>query len=319
MDQQRFSGLSGALIRFLHHADYAWFLPLLARIPLSAGYFLADLRGRLNARLGRDWRSMALGTRHVARQSAAGYRLLYPQTTEKEMAALVQERFKAESLEEFEGCLMAAGRIAKLQHEILPEVFLTTCKQRNGGMVLLTLHFESFLLGVLFLAQNGIKVNVMTSSVTRHPQVARAVQNHFFNKYRGMERYLNGGKMLDMEEGLRPFYQLLKRGECLVVLADAPAVAGGAVATPCFLGKQRQLAGGALRLAQKTDSAIGAFTCRLVTPGSYLVKGGPVLSSHNPQALDVIYRFLSDEIEATPGKWQAVDLLPLMTPIESGE
>jgi lauroyl/myristoyl acyltransferase len=127
---------------------------------------------------------------------------------------------------------------------------------------------------------------------------------------------MNGGRMLDMELGLRPFYQMLERGECLVILADAPAVVGSAVATPYFLGCRRQMAGGALRMARKTGSDIGAFVCRYLKPGQYCLKGGPIVSAGDPQAFDTVYRYLSDEIEAAPGRWWASDLLPLMTPVD---
>jgi len=316
MNQRKFDGVYGAAVRFLHHADYAWALPLMARMPLEIGYRLAWLRGVFNGRLGRDWRSVALEARHVARQSAAGYRELRPQATEAELTSLVLERFRAESLEEFEGQLIAAGRVVELQWDIQPEDFLTVCRQRKRGLVLMTPHFDSFWLGTVFLAQEGLTVNAMTSAVTHHPLVAPAVQQHFFKKYRGMERVLNGGRMLNMELGLRPFYQMLERGECLVVLADAPAVAGGATATPYFLGRRRLMAGGALRMAQKTDSDIGAFVCSFTGPGHYLLKGGPVMSARDPRALDAVYRYLSNEIEATPGRWYASDLLPLMIPVD---
>lgn len=318
MNQQRFGGISGATLNFLHHADYAWFLPLIARMPLRIGYLLAGLRGIVNGRFGRDWRSMALGTRHISRQSAAGYRILRPKATEAELKTLVQERFYAESLEEFEGRLIAADRVAELKRDILPADFLAACRQRERGLVLLTPHFESFWLGTVFLGQAGVTVNAMTSSITHDPLVTAAVQQHFFKKYRGMERMMNGGRMLNMEDGLRPFYQMLERGETLVILADAPAIAGGASATPYFLGSRRRMAGGALRMASKTGSDIGAFVCRHVKMGQYLVKGGPIIPANEPQAFDTVYRYLSDEIEATPGKWYASDLLPLMTAVEKG-
>ncbi|MBK9237097.1 MAG: methyltransferase domain-containing protein [Rhodoferax sp.] len=90
--------------------------------------------------------------------------------------------------------------------------------QRNRGLVLLTPHFDSFFLGVAFLARNGAKVNLMSSAVTQQPGVDAAVTRHFSSKYRGLENYLNGGRVLDMETGLRQFYRLLERGETLVVL-----------------------------------------------------------------------------------------------------
>lgn len=62
--------------RLAHRADFAWVLPFIARLPLTLGYALSGWRGRFNAASGRDWRSVALGFRHIRRQSLAGYRLL---------------------------------------------------------------------------------------------------------------------------------------------------------------------------------------------------------------------------------------------------
>ncbi|MFA6498755.1 MAG: hypothetical protein WC256_08230 [Desulfurivibrionaceae bacterium] len=276
---------------------------------------LSAWRGIINGRIGRDWRSVALGTRHVARQSAAGYRLLRSKVSDAELRELVRERFQVESREEFEGRLIVAGRVSELQRTFGPDTFLSACLRREKGLLLLTPHFDSFMLGIAFLGLAGVKINVMTSAVTNDPLVDPAVQAHFFKKYRGMERMMNGGRMLDMESGLRPFYQMLDRGECLVVLADSPAIVGGVTATPYFLGCRRLMAGGALRIAQKTGSDIGTFVCHYLTPASYQVKGGPIVAARDPQALDATYRFLSEEIKATPGKWWASDLLPLMSPV----
>lgn len=304
------------IVRLLHNLDYAQALPLMAKLPLCLGYMLSELRGVINGCIGRDWRSMALGTRHVARHTAEGLRLLKPLASEPELHALVRERFQTESREEFEGRLIAAGRVPELHWAIAPADFLSNClQQREKGLLLLTPHFDSFMLGIAFLGLAGVKVNVMTSSLN-DPRISAAVQEHFFRKYRGMEDVMNGGRMLDKEKGLRPFYQMLERGECLVILADIPAEAGGVTASPQFLGCRRLLSGGALRMARKTGSDIGAFVCRCDKPGNYRVQGGPIVAARDPQSLDIVYSFLSEEIQATPGKWWASYLLPLMTPVD---
>ena len=62
------------LLTVLHHLDFAWLLPCLAQLPLGWAFWLGHQRGLFNARTGRDWRSMALGMRHIRRQSVAGFR-----------------------------------------------------------------------------------------------------------------------------------------------------------------------------------------------------------------------------------------------------
>ncbi len=308
--------LTWAMVRTLQPIDYALLLPLMARLPLFAGYALSALRGRLNGLVGRDWRSVALGQRHVARQSTAGYRLLFPDAPAARLQAWVRQRFETESREEFEGRLIAAGRVAQLRCQILPDEFLRACQCRERGLLLLTPHFDSFMLGIAFLGMAGVKINVMTSAITHDPRVDPTVSEHFFKKYRGMERLMNGGRMLDREQGLRPFYRMLERGECLVILADAPA-AGGEAALPQFLGARRRLAGGALRMARKTGSDLGAFVCRFERAGRYRLAGGPIHDAADPLALDAVYGFLSAQISAAPGSWWAADLLPEMPAIES--
>ena len=89
------------MVRVLHELDYAVLLPFMSRLPLFASYALSALRGRMNGLAGRDWRSVALKTRHVARRSAAGYRILFPEVSDAWLQALVRGRFETESREEF--------------------------------------------------------------------------------------------------------------------------------------------------------------------------------------------------------------------------
>lgn len=303
--------------RRLHALDYAVMLPLMARLPLAVGYMLASLRGWLNGLVGRDWRSMELETRRVARQSAAGYRMLLPGTPEDRVRSLVRERFATESREEFEGRLIVAGKVNRLRCAIVPDAFLDACLNLDRGLVLLTPHFDSFILGVVFLGQAGVRVNLMSSVGSSDSRIEPAVYQHFYAKYAGMERYMNGGRVLPLEHGLRPFYQMLERKECVVILADVPPIAKGVWVTPSFLGAKRSLAGGALRMAQKTGSDLGAFVCRFEGRGHYRVEGGPILDATDPQALDAVYSFLSGAIAASPGRWWATDLLPAMTVVDT--
>lgn len=296
----------------LHHLDFAWVLPALARLPLPLGYALAGWRGRLNARTGRDWRSVALGFRHIRKQSMAGYRQLPVPSDKTRLKAWRDARFVSEARDEFEAQLLAKGRVPRLQCAFSPPSAEHLCRSRDRGLVLLTPHFESFCLGIAFLARSGGVVNSMSSAVTKDPRVDPAVQRHFDAKYRGLEACLNGGKVIDMEEGLRPFYRMLEKRETLVVLADSPVLPQGAAMTVDFLGGPRQLAAGALRLAQHTHSDLGGFVCVPRGAGRYeltLCEPGP---ADDPATLKRVYGFLSAAITANPGGWWAADLLPAM-------
>lgn len=298
-----------------HSADYESVLPVMARLPLHLGYALADVRGKINALVGRDWRSVALRCRHVQHESAKGFQTLFPDADALTLNRLVRRRFETESREEFEAALIAADRANQLRRTIEPDNFLQSCLNRNRGLVLLTPHFDSFALGIVFLGQAGVKVNAMSSSVIFDARVASSVQQHFIKKYRGMERQMNGGRILHQEDGLKPFYRMLENNECLVVLADAPATATSSQSVQArinFLGGRRLLAGGALRIAQNTGSELGGFICRYEGPMNYRVIGSRILDAANPTAADEVYGFLSGKIMASPQRWWASDLLPMM-------
>ena len=301
--------------RRAHHIDFAWVLPAFARLPLSLAYRSAHLRGLFNARAGRDWRSMALGRRHIRSQSLSGYRLLPIAASEETLSAWCAERFVVEAREEFEARLVGARRVDALTCQFEPGQAATVGLGRTRGLVLLTPHFDSFFLGVAFLARSGAKVNLMSSAVTQQPGVDPAVTQHFVEKYRGLEHYLNGGKVLDMEAGLRQFYRLLERGETLVVLGDAPVLPDGVATQVDFLGASRSLAGGALRIAQRTGSDLGAYVCRHLGQNHYALHLGPVGPSDESKAIDAVYAFLGAAIEATPGRWWGADLLVNLPPV----
>lgn len=297
---------------WLHHLDFAWALPWMARLPMGLAYALALGRGKLNAWTGRDWRSMGLGFRHIYRQSLVGYAQLPLDASEAQQHHWRNGRFIAEARDEFEAQWIAARRVPELVCEFMPPDALKSFQGRNRGLVLLTPHFESFFLGVGFLGRSGEIVNLMSSTVTQDPRVDSAVQQHFKNKYRGLEHYLNGGKVIDMENGLRPFYSILQRHEILVILGDAPVLPQGTSMVVDFLGGTRMLAGGGLRMAQHTGSDIGGFVCVPTGAGGYqllLCEPGP---ADDPSTVERVYAFFSAHILQNPGGWWASDLLPAM-------
>ena len=301
-----------ALLRFGQRIDYAWLLPLIARLPLPLAYALANLRGRAYSASGWDWRSVALGFRHVRQQTDAGYNLLAASSPEQDRLSWRHERFVVEARDAFEASLIARQRVQELSCEIHPGDAATLAAERKRGLLLLTPHFDSFFLGVAFLARSGTKVNLMSSTVTQDPRIDTAVQQHFSRKYRGLEHYLNGGQVLDMEGGLRPFFRMLRAHETLVVLGDAPATHHGVAMSVDFLGLDRILAGGALRMAQSNGSDLGGYLCRYLGPGRYELVMCPIGPADDPQTVARLYRFFSDGIQARPGLWWAADLLPQM-------
>jgi lauroyl/myristoyl acyltransferase/SAM-dependent methyltransferase len=299
--------------RLLHRADFGYLLPQLARLPVGLGHVLSNARGYLNAATGRDWRSMGLGRlRHIEKQSELGYGLLDTTATPNKVRQWCTQRFVAEARDEFEAQLVAARRVGELSCEMIPAEGLQLLQGRQRGLVLLTPHFESFFLGVAFLARSGVKVNLMSSAITHDPRVDAEIQRHFTAKYRGLEHYLNGGKVVDLELGTRQFYRMLQNGEVLVILGDAPVMPEGVSMEVDFLGGRRVLSGGPLRLARHTGSDLGGYVCRHLGGTRYQLEFSPVGLAQEPATVANVYRFLSAKIQANPGGWWGADLLPNM-------
>ena len=302
----------GSLAQAMHAFDFDHLLPWLGRLPMGVGDALAEWRGRVRGALQADWRSLALGHRHIGSRSLHAYSELAPDADEVQRQAWLRQRFAAEARDEFEARWVAEGRCADLQCRFVPPGTTEELGERGRGRVLLTAHYESFILGIVFLARSGARINAMKSTVTHDPRVARAVSAHFEAKYAGLERHLNGGRLVDIEAGVRPIYRMLERGETVIVLADAPVLPQGARLEVPFLGATRPLAGGAVRIAEKTGSDIGAFVCTRSGPRRYTVALSPIGPAGDRATVDAAYGFLSAAILRDPGGWWAADLLPAM-------
>lgn len=306
--------IAWAWLRWWHRFDFVVLLPILGKLPLWLGYPLARCRGYINAWLAKDWRSLAIGSRHIHHQTLASYRLITPNAAESQIKAWRTARYVAEAQDEYDARLLDQHRLGELRCAITPPDWRARSAAEGGGLLMLTPHYESFVMGIAFLAQSGHTVNAMSSAVTQDPRVDGAVQAHFDKKYRGLEHYLNGGQVLDMELGMRPFYAMLESGQTLVMLADAPVLPNGAATAVPFLGDSRFIAGGALRLASKTHSAIGGFVCQSSSAGHYQMQVHLPGPATDAKALDAIYHFFSEAIYRNPGGWWAADLLHHMQP-----
>ena len=249
----------------------------------------------------------------MAIKSPIAYQLLDPQIAPQQLKRLVAQRFETECREEFEGQLIAARRVSELKCEFLSQAFLNDALNSEHGLILLTPHFDSFTLGIVFLGQMGVKINAMASLPEGCEAINPPAYQHFITKYKYMETYMNGGKIIPIEKGWKPFYAMLKRKECIMILGDVPLYDHKATAaTPLFLGGRRRIAGGPLRMAKQTDSNFASFVCRNEGIGRYSLDGSPILNAKDPQALDSAYALMSRHITDAPGRWWTPDILPDM-------
>lgn len=304
------------MVRAMNHAltwcEYSLLLPLMGRLPIQLGYRLAVLRGRINWALDREWRSIAVGHRYIRAATERAMNLILPDLPAAAVRSMTRRRFEGFSREEFEAQLLMRRRVAKLHYTVQGIETVQNHLAGGRGMILLTPHFDSFILGMVFLGMSGLRVNVMTSDVVENPRVDRCVRRFFFGKYRGMELYLQGGKAIHVEQNLRFFYRALLAGESIVVLADLPTPKSGDHPVWLrFLGRERSFLSGAFRLARRTGSAVTGFVCRWEGATNYTVTVDECIppGEVNQTSYQRVYDFFDAAIRSNPERWWAADLL----------
>lgn len=298
----------------LQGPEYRWALPILSSLPTSTAYKLALWRGQFNTRHDRDWVSLGLRHRHVAAQTASG---LAEWLAPEQIDALVIERFETVSREEME--CRALDRFGLQWFDIDANAALErlTQRPRGRGVVLLTAHLETFVLGIAALAQCGEVIHPVMSRVSADSRLHPAVRNHFIRKYAGLQRHLNGGTLANAEDSMRHFYRALARDEAVVVLCDAPAPSGSRQLCVPWVDGRRAMAQGAMRMAQACGSAVGAFACEWRGGRRHAVHLSPLMELPAlglDQCAVHAYEFLARHIRNRPGRWWASHLLPACTP-----
>lgn len=301
-------------LRLVVDAMFRFVLPLAARLPLRLGMGIATLLGYLCYRLDLDWRTVGLRSHYVRHKTRLAMAEITPHLSDEAVEMLVVERFLNASREELEGhwfaldrareCICTFDGLDAVKHQL----------SSGKGLVLLTMHFDAALMGFVQQGLAGCKLNLMTSNVVEDARVAPSVQRYFQRKYVGIESYVHGGKALFVETKLKYFYDVLKRGEGIVVLSEAPTGQVTDAQKIRFLGKLRAVAPGAFRMAQKRGCPMAAFVCLRLGAGRYKVVFSPVYDcspdfGHAANA-DRLFAFFSEHIRANPGAWWAADQLP---------
>ena len=295
------------LVRLLDRAimwgEFTLLLPLLARLPLRLGYRLAAWRGTLNWVLDREWRSISIGQRYIRAATDQAIKQIVPDLSATETRSLTRRRFETNSREEFEAYLLMNDRMRELSFSIHGLEGVREQLVRGRGVVLLTMHFDSFIFGIICLGMAGLVVNAMSSDIVESPLVSGCVRRFFSRKYRGMERYLHGGKIVHIEQNPRFFYQALLNGECVVVLADLPASSEKDHRMWMqFLGRERSFLSGAFRLARRTESALAGFVCQWEGGDKYTVTLSECVLPEevNEASYHRVYDFLDAAIRRKP-------------------
>lgn len=234
-------------------------------------------------------------------------RVLLPEADEKSLDQAVSNRYRMQSVEEWEAVCMVTQDISKWKVNYQGIEKMKALLQENPRMVFLTSHFASSILGITLLQQLGVPLLVMSSNVVDNPAVHPRISRFYRKKYTAMGRYMNGGEVLDRENNTSKFVRFLKAGGAVVIVGDLPPAANESSHVVSFLGLSRCFASGAVKLAQKARVPLIAFVCEFEN-SSYVVRFSE--PDQDP------YEFIERAIRSNPSSWWAADILPLLPVIE---
>ena len=304
------------LLRRINDVMFLFAWPLFARLPFGVGMKLAEWLGRLCFMLDLDWRTVAVREHFVRDRTRSALEEICPGREASAIERLLIGRFITAACEELEGHWLHLRRAEQCRCEFEGLDAVKAHVAASGqGVVLLTLHFDATLTGVAKMGLAGLKVNVMTSNVVEDARVPSSVQRYFRRKYAGLSSSLNGGSTVHVEPKMSPrlFHTRLRRGECVVVLGEAPSNKPDKAVIVDFLGRRRAMAPGAVRIAEQAGVPMAAFVCLRQGQGSYRVICTPLFfpSSAGSHAGNVpaLFAFLEAHIRRHPDRWWAADLM----------
>ncbi len=293
--------------------SYQWLLPLMSHLPVFFGEKFSWLRGLVNGILDLEWRSIAMNSKFVKTGTYHALDKIVPQSSPLKKRFLTYQRFISFSREELDAAMFPHRNIKQLfdKSHIYNFASWQQTIQSGTGLVVLCCHYDCFTMGMVMLGMKGIKVNAMSSSID-DPRVSEEVKNFYDKKYRGMEKYFNGGQIIDIEDNLRFFYNALHNNEIVFILADLPATGKDAspqIIAP-FIDNHYHMAPGPFRLAQKTHSKMAAFYCLNQGSGQYHIYCSDVYDIKDiSHTVSQLYTFLQQPIKKYPGRWWTSELM----------
>jgi KDO2-lipid IV(A) lauroyltransferase len=308
-------------LRFVLDTMFLAILPIAGRLPLRVGRRIAVAVGQLCYLLDLDWRTVALRSHFVRYRTGLAIKEMAPNLSDQGVMSIVRGRFLSSVVEELEGHWFARQRAHACSCEFEGIEAIQTAMADGRGLMLLTLHFDAALMGVVQMGLAGCKLNLMTSDVVEDRRVVPSVQRYFRHKYAGIEGYLNGGRAMHVEHHLKSFYSALRRGEGVVILGEAPTTRAEDALKVDFLGKRRAIAPGAVRMAEKTGSPMAAFVCLHLSGGGYKVIFSPVFypsaQDGHAASASTLFDYLGEHVRRNPERWWAADQLPNFINLDS--
>ena len=282
-------------VRFSFQIEY-WIIELITRLPFSRFLrYLFIIRGVINYILNRDWRTLLNPNLSARKQTAQVFRI--PQLSWDSLT-----RFVSYSIEEFEIMSLRRSIKSKEQLSIIEKICEkkileeTNNLSKKKGLVMLSLHYGSFTLGILALRSLGLPVYVLGSNIVKSSFLPISVQRFFEIKYNTMNRFLNGGRVLFLEEHKKQFFSELKKGAIGVALCDLLAGERNSSLSLSYFGQFGEIQAGVAHYAYKNNYTIGFFLCRRSCTGKVLFDLN--INRDNSKELSEIVQNLFDKLQA---------------------
>lgn len=288
--------------------DYGMVLPLIARMPYPIAKYFIWLRGTVNYLFDWEWRTLALGHGYVRDATRLAMQEIHRQSGSYASASLATwGRFVCSSKEEYDA--QRLGRMnfeaVKWESEGLDAIISAT--RAGRGVVLMTGHFDSLYVGLVLLARQGVRVNLMSSKVMGDPRVPAPIQKFFRNKTDALVRELDPGQVLSFEDGMHTFVKALRRGEVVVIACDGPTTTSKHGSAVRFLGNNYVMAPGPEFLARAADADISMYACVRQANGAFRLGFSTPLSVSNG-GVQRAFDCLNEKILRHPQCWWAADL-----------
>ena len=296
------------LCNFIAHVDYGIALPLIARLPPGTAKWFVRLRGIVNFVFDLEWRTLALRHGYVRGATVRTMRAISELTQSQSSPWLLTlRRFVRASWEEYDAqrlCRIDYKNVAWHDHGL--DKILDTV-QSGKGVVLLTGHFDSLYVGLMILARQGVRVNLMSSNIVDDPRVPAMISGHFGRKISAMARQFYPGKVIHFEDGMKHFVDVLKRGEVLVIACDGPPPTAGRGSVVRFLGGDYTMAIGPEFFARKTGALISMYSCVREADEQFRIDFSEPIAVDD-DGLQLAFNVLDAKIRAEPWRWWAADM-----------
>lgn len=228
--------------------------------------WLFVLRGFFNFIFDRDWRNL-LVNKSIRRETSKTLRI-----PEYGKSSLV--RFIAYSLEEFDILILRNEKnvieLQKLESKCSQDLINLTNSRKKSGAIMLSLHYGSFTLGILSLRSLGLPIYVLGSNVVNSSKLPPSIRSFFQKKYQTMNKFLNGGTVMFLEEQKKAFFKHLKNGAIGVALTDLIAGSSSSSLKLKIFENEANIQAGLAYFAKKNEIPIGFFLCRRTLGGNLL-------------------------------------------------